>query len=131
MPVYVEAPAPVPFAAPRRASGMRTLAIGIALFAAALVPIGIAAGLSPNWEGCAWNEDTYECGHTGAYLASMILFGLGAAVGLGGTILIPIGAVRLSRSRRADAGSRLGSLSPFAAPGRDGGAIFGVSGSLF
>lgn len=130
-PVVLEAPAPAPYVAARPTRGIRSLATGIGLFAAALVPIGIAAGLSPHWEGCEWNEDTLECGHTGAYLASMILFGFGGAIALGAVILIPIGAVALARSRYASAGERwLASLSPFATPGRDGGAVFGVSGLL-
>jgi hypothetical protein len=129
-PVVLAMPAPAPYAAVRPARGMRPLTTGIALFAAALVPVGIAAGLSPHWEGCAWNEDTLECGHTGAYLASMILFGFGAAIGLAAVCLIPIGAVALARSRSANGGGRWASFSPFAAPGRDGGAVFGVAGLL-
>lgn len=130
--VVLEAPAPAPpYVAARPARGMRALATGIGLFAAALIPIGIAAGLSPHWEGCAWNDDTLECGHTGAYLASMLLFGFGGAIALAAVCLIPIGAVSLARSRHAAAGGPwLASLSPFAGSGRDGGAVFGLSGLL-
>jgi hypothetical protein len=130
-PVVLEAPAPAPYVAARPNRGIRSLATGIALFAASLVPIGIAAGLSPNWDGCEWEGDTLGCGHTGAYLASMILFGFGSVIALGGVILIPIGAVALARSRYASAGERrTASISPFASPGRDGGAVFGISGLL-
>jgi hypothetical protein len=131
-PVVVQSPMPVPAAiAARPSRGIGALAVGIALLGVSAVPFGIGGGLWPHWDGCAWDGDTYECGHTGAYLASMLLFGFASAIALGGIILIPIGAVRLARSRRSEPGGAwLGSISPFASPWSDGGAVFGVAGRL-
>lgn len=113
----------------RSSRGVGLLVSGVALLVVSAIPFSFGGAMSDEWETCNWEGDTYECGHTGAYLTSVLLFSLGGAIALAGLVLTPIGAVRVGRSRsRSSATSRLASLSPFVSPTRDGNAIFGLSG---
>lgn len=136
-PVVVQpAPAPPPPGVPsavdhvQRIRGGRSLGSGIGLLVFTAAAFGVGGGLAGHWETCNWDEDTYSCGKTGAFLASMILFGFGSLFAIASAALIPIGAARLRRSRHySQRRSGLALISPFIAP-RDGGAMIGLTATL-
>lgn len=115
-----------------RSRGIRALVTGIVLLVTSSIPFALGGVLVPRWEEVRVDGDTTEWHRTAAYPGSIILFILGSALSIPGIALTAVGAARLSRSRPDQQSSaRISSLSPFATPTSDGGAIFGFTGCFF
>jgi hypothetical protein len=104
----------------------------VALLVVSAIPFSLGGVLVPRWEEVHVEGSTTTWDRTAAYPGSILLFTLGGMLSLAGVVLTPIGAVRLARSSSAQVRrSWLATLSPFAAPSTEGGAIIGLSGSFF